>query len=42
MFSTQAHIDKKTGTDDLDRFKYLQALVTEFQDTDKKGCYDLQ
>ena len=37
MFSSQAYLDKKTGVDDLDRFHYLQALVTEYQDTDKSG-----
>ncbi len=37
MFSSQAYLDKKTGGDDLDRFHYLQALVTEYQDTDKSG-----
>ena len=37
MFSSQAYLDKKTGADDLDRFHYLQALVTEYQDTDKSG-----
>ncbi|CAB4003744.1 armadillo repeat-containing 7-like [Paramuricea clavata] len=33
MFSSQEYIDNKTGRDDLSRFQYLQALVTEFQDT---------
>ena len=33
MFSSQDYIDNKTGRDDLNRFQYLQALVTEFQDT---------
>ncbi|XP_028417386.1 armadillo repeat-containing protein 7-like [Dendronephthya gigantea] len=33
MFSSQEYIDNKTGRDDLNRFQYLQALVTEFQDT---------
>ena len=37
MFSSQAYLDKKTGADDLDRFHYLQALVTEYQDTDESG-----
>ena len=37
MFSSQTRIDSKTGADDLGRFEYLQALVTEFQDTDKQG-----
>ena len=33
MFSSQEYLDNKTGRDDLNRFQYLQALVTEFQDT---------
>ncbi|XP_046854638.1 armadillo repeat-containing protein 7-like [Xenia sp. Carnegie-2017] len=33
MFSSQKYLDDKTGPDDLNRFQYLQALVTEFQDT---------
>lgn len=37
MFTSQARIDSKTGPDNLGRFEYLQALVTEFQDTDKQG-----
>ena len=37
MFSSQAYLDKRTRSDDLDRFKYLQALVTEYQDTERKG-----
>ena len=37
MFTSQARIDRKTGPDNLGRFEYLQALVTEFQDTDKQG-----
>lgn len=36
MFTSQARIDSKTGPDNLGRFEYLQALVTEFQDTDKQ------
>ena len=42
MFSSQARIDSKTGADDLERFEYLQALVTEFQDTDKQGEVNLK
>ncbi|XP_015762518.1 PREDICTED: armadillo repeat-containing protein 7-like [Acropora digitifera] len=38
MFTSQARIDRKTGPDDLGRFEYLQALVTEFQDTDRQGA----
>lgn len=37
MFTSQARIDRKTGPDNLGRFEYLQALVTEVQDTDKQG-----
>ena len=37
MFTSQASIDRKTGPDNLGRFEYLQALVTEFQDTDRQG-----
>lgn len=38
MFTSQSTIDRKTGPDDLGRFEYLQALVTEFQDTDRQGA----
>ena len=37
MFSSQEYVDNKTGRDDLNRFQYLQALVTEFQDTSSDG-----
>jgi len=40
MLSSQKYIDgecKKSGR--KGRFDYLQALVTEFQDTSKKGKY---
>lgn len=37
MFTSQARIDRRTGSDNLGRFEYLQALVTEFQDTDRQG-----
>ena len=36
-FSSKAYLDKKTGPFGLGRFPYLQALVTEFQDTHKQG-----
>lgn len=40
MFTSQEYIDNKTGSDGLGRFEYLQALVTEFQDSDRQGkCY---
>lgn len=41
MFTSQARIDRKTGPDDLGRFEYLQALVTEFQDTDRQGIHTM-
>ena len=37
MFSSREYLDNKTGRDDLNRFQYLQALVTEFQDTSSDG-----
>ena len=37
MFTSQEYIDRKTGVDNLGRFEYLQALVTEFQDSDRQG-----
>ena len=36
MFSSKEYLEKKTGAWGVGRFKYLQALVTEFQDTSKK------
>ncbi len=39
MFSSQEYVENKTGRDDLNRFQYLQALVTEFQDTSSDGIY---
>ncbi|KAL8597836.1 hypothetical protein ACOMHN_061369 [Nucella lapillus] len=38
MFSTKEYLEKKTGPDDVDRFHYLQALVTEYQDTQEEDC----
>ena len=35
MFSSKKYLKKKTGPYGVGRFKYLQALVTEFQDTSK-------
>ena len=40
MFSSQEYVDNKTGKDDLSRFQYLQALVTEFQDTSSDGIFN--
>ena len=34
-FSSKGYLEKKTGKWGVGRFKYLQALVTEFQDTSK-------
>ena len=41
MFSSQEYLDNKTGRDDLNRFQYLHALVTEFQDTSSDGIFNL-
>ena len=37
MFSSQEYLDTKTGRDNLNRLQYLQALVSEFQDTSSDG-----
>lgn len=37
MFTSQEYIDRKTGSDGFGRLEYLQALVNEYQDTEKKG-----
>ena len=37
MFSTQDYVQEKGKKSGRGRFEYLQALVTEFQDTDKQG-----
>lgn len=34
-FSGKAYLEKKTGKWGVGRFKYLQTLVTEFQDTSR-------
>lgn len=36
MFSSKEYLEKKTGPWGVGRFRYLQALVTEFQDTSKQ------
>ena len=36
MFSSKEYLAKKTGPWGVGRFRYLQALVTEFQDTNKQ------
>ena len=36
MFSSKEYLEKKTGSWGVGRFRYLQALVTEFQDTNKQ------
>ncbi|XP_076462901.1 armadillo repeat-containing protein 7-like [Babylonia areolata] len=38
MFSSKDYLERKTGPDDVDRFHYLQALVTEYQDTEEEDC----
>ena len=35
MFTSKAKLEQKTGKWGIGRFKYLQALVTEFQDTSR-------
>ena len=35
MFTSKAKLERKTGKRGMGRFQYLQALVTEFQDTSK-------
>ena len=37
MLSTRDYIETKSASSGRGRFEYLQALVTEFQDTDKHG-----
>lgn len=37
MFTSQEYIDRKTGGDGFGRLQYLQALVTEYQDTERQG-----
>lgn len=37
MFSTKERIENKSTLSGKGRFEYLQALVTEFQDTSKHG-----
>lgn len=37
MFTSAKRIEEKTGRFGRGRFEYLQALVTEFQDTHKQG-----
>ena len=41
MFTSKAKLEQKTGKWGIGRFKYLQALVTEFQDTSRHE-YKLQ
>ena len=36
-FSTKEYLERKTGAFGLGRIQYLQALVTEYQDTHKQG-----
>lgn len=37
MFTRQEYIDRKTGADGFGRLEYLQALITEYQDTERLG-----
>ena len=37
MFSTEESLRRRTGPLGTGRLKYLQALVTEYQDTSEKG-----
>ena len=37
MFSTEESLRRRTGPLGTGRLKYLQALVTEYQDTNEKG-----
>ena len=37
MFSTKEYVENKSALSGKGRFEYLQALVTEFQDTSKHG-----
>lgn len=39
LFNTHEDLEKKKGKFSLRRFNYLQALVTEFQDTNNEGIY---
>ncbi|XP_065071156.1 armadillo repeat-containing protein 7-like isoform X2 [Rhopilema esculentum] len=38
MFSTEEYVERKSAASGRGRFDYLQALVTEFQDTDSQGA----
>ena len=42
MFSSKDYLERKTGPDGVDRFNYLQALVTEYQDTEEEGMLELK
>lgn len=37
LFNTHEDLEKKKGKFSMRRFNYLQALVTEFQDTNDEG-----
>ena len=37
MFTSKEHIEEKAALSGRGRLEYLQALVTEFQDTDSHG-----
>lgn len=36
-YSSRSYLERKTGAFGVGRFKYLQALVTEFQDSHQQG-----
>ena len=38
-FSSKSYLEKKTGAHGVGRLKYLQTLVTEFQDTHRQGNF---
>ena len=40
MFSSEESLKRRTGPHGTGRLKYLQAIVTEYQDTSDKGEYN--
>jgi len=41
MFSKPEQLIRRTGKKGVGRYDYLQQLVTEFQETDSTGTYDI-
>lgn len=41
MFSKPEQLVRRTGKKGVGRFDYLQQLVTEFQETESIGVYDI-